>query len=283
MANNSKVVKVSGMDKFIQIQFIREYHMTFNSIRTVLSTSATALILCVALLLAISIVPEASAGSSSWQSTNIQYLYGGGFKLGSKDRSTITVEHANIWKYGDNYFSLDVTDPEIDRKGSRTGLYAEFSPRFSIGKITNTNLAFPFVKDVLVATTLEMGEGFHNYLYGIGLSLNLPKFDFADLNVYVRNDPNLKGTTYQVTPAWKLPFTIGSAKLTFEGFADIVGSEGYSNFSIDAQPALLLDVGNFWSVPDSLYVGTEVIYWHNKFGVKGVEEIVPQVKVKWVF
>lgn len=257
--------------------------MFSTAVITRLSRTATALCLFVALIASIALVSEASAGSAFWQSTNIQYLYGGGFKLGSKDRSTITVEHANAWKYGDTFFFLDVTDPEIDRKGGRTGLYAELSPRFSIGKIANKDLSFPFVKDVLVATTLEMGEGFHNYLYGIGLSLDLPKFAFADLNVYVRNDPNQKGATYQITPVWALPFKVGPAKMLFEGFADFAGSEGNLAFNIDIQPRLLVDVGNFWKSPDCLYAGTEVIYWHNKFGVKGVEEIAPQVMVKWVF
>lgn len=256
--------------------------MSFKHVRSAFTTTS-ALILCAALFLTLTIAPEAFAGSAFWQSTNVQYLYGGGFKLGTKDRSTITVEHANAWKYGDTFFFLDVTDPEIDRKGSTTGLYAEFSPRFSIGKITNTKLTAPFIKDVLVATTLEMGEGFHNYLYGIGLSLDLPKFAFADLNVYVRNDPKQRGATYQITPCWSLPFSLGSAKMVFEGFADIAGPEGNLAFNIDTQPRLLLDVGNFWGAPDSLYAGTEVIYWHNKFGVKGVEEIAPQVMVKWVF
>lgn len=257
--------------------------MSSASVISRLSRFTSTLFLCAALFAGIVFVPEASAGAAFWQSTNIQYLYGGGFKLGNADRSTITIEHANAWKYGDTFFFLDVNDPEIDRRGSKTGLYAELSPRFSIGKITKKDLSFPFVKDVLVATTLEMGEGSHNYLYGVGLSLDLPKFTFADLNIYVRNDPKEKGATYQITPVWSLPFKVGSAKLVFEGFGDFAGSEGNLAFNIDLQPRLLLDLGNFWGAPDCIYGGTEVIYWHNKFGVKGVEEIAPQVMVKWVF
>jgi len=261
----------------------KDHHMRLVAALNQLKNNVLVFSLCSTLLLTMTIAPEANAGAAFWQSTNIQYLYGGGFKLGSKDRSTITVEHANAWKYGDTFFFLDVTDPEIDRTGSTTGLYSELSPRFSLGKILNKNLSFPFVKDVLVATTLEMGSGFHNYLYGVGLSLDLPKFSFADINFYVRNDPKQKGATYQITPAWSLPFNVGNAKLVFEGFGDFAGSEGNLAFNIDLQPRLLLDLGNFWGSPDCLYGGTEVIYWHNKFGVKGVEEIAPQVMVKWVF
>jgi nucleoside-specific outer membrane channel protein Tsx len=176
-----------------------------------------------------------------------------------------------------------VTNPDRTGNGTTTSLYSEFSPRLSLGKISGKKLAFGPVKDVLLAGTVEMGNGFHNYLYGVGFSLDLPKFAFFDLNVYVRNALGQKGTTYQITPAWALPFSIGSAKLMFEGFADIAGSEGTAKSNIDFQPRLLLDVGNYMGSPDSIWLGVEYIYWHNKFGVDGVDEYAPQAMLKWVF
>lgn len=252
-----------------------------RSIRSALSTGFKALALA-ALTLAPFAATEAHAGATLWNETNIQYLWGGQFKnpfTGTQDtQSTITVEHANAWKYGDTFLFFDVTDTEK----ANTGIYGELSPRLSIGKITGHDLSAPLVKDVLVAGTLEMGQGFRNYLYGVGFSLNLPKFNFADLNVYVRNDPKQSGSTYQVTPCWQLPFSVGKADLLFEGFTDIAGGEGNLVFNIDAQPRLLLDLGKFWDAPKSIYLGTEFIYWHNKFGVSGVNEYAPQAMVKVV-
>jgi nucleoside-specific outer membrane channel protein Tsx len=256
--------------------------------RSTLSGSIYALILAAFLLAPLAAVNEARAGGAVWQETDLEYLWGTNFKSletkTSKDnsRSTLTFEHADAWKYGDNFFFFDVTNPEINRNGQKTSIYGEFSPRLSIGKITGLDLSAPYVKDVLVAGTLEMGNGFHNYLYGLGLSLKLPKFNFADVNVYVRNDTNQNGVTYQVTPCWQLPFSIGPASLLFEGFSDIAGSEGGSAFNIDAQPRLLLDLGKFWGSAGNLYVGTEFMYWHNKFGIKGVDEYAPQAMIKWV-
>ncbi|MBU5611641.1 outer membrane protein OmpK [Geomonas azotofigens] len=255
--------------------------MKKRSIRSALSTGFKALALA-ALLLAPFAAQEAQAGMTLWNETNIQTLWGGQFKnpfTGTKGtQSTITIEHANAWKYGDNFLFFDVTDAEKDK----TGIYGELSPRLSLGKITGRDLSAPFVKDVLLAGTVEVGQGFRNYLYGVGLSLNLPKFNFADLNVYVRNDPKQPGSTYQVTPCWQLPFTVGKANMIFEGFTDIAGSEGNLAFNIDAQPRLLLDLGKFWDAPGSVFVGTEVIYWHNKFGVSGVNEFAPQAMLKFV-
>ena len=255
--------------------------------RSTLSKSIGSLIMTACLLSPLVAVRTAHAGSAVWQETDLEYLWGGNFKtLETKtstdnSRSTITIEHADAWKYGDNYFFFDITNPEINRNGATTSIYGEISPRLSIGKITGKDLSAPFVKDVLVAGTLELGNGFHNYLYGLGLSLNLPKFNFADLNVYLRNSSQ-RGCTYQFTPDWQLPFTVGNANMIFEGFSDIAGAEGDLSFNIDAQPRLLLDLGKYWGSPGDLYVGTEFIYWHNKFGVKGVDEYAPQAMVKWV-
>jgi nucleoside-specific outer membrane channel protein Tsx len=268
-----------------------------RSLRSTLSRSIYAIILAAFFLAPLATATEAHAGAAVWQETDLEYLWGTNFVKNpfesktAKDnsRSTITIEHADAWKYGDNFFFFDITNPEINRNGSLTSIYGEISPRLSIGKITGKDLSAPYLKDVLLAGTLELGNGFHNYLYGVGFSLNLPKFNFADLNLYVRNDTNKDGVTWQITPCWQLPFTIGNQNLIFEGFSDIAGAEGnssdpghYSAFNIDAQPRLLVDLGKMWGSPGNIFVGTEFMYWHNKFGVKGVDEYAPQAMVKWV-
>lgn len=260
-------------------------------IRSTLARKASTLALAALLVSPLVAATNAHAGAAKWQETDFEYIYGTNYikdpfaSKNAKDhsRSTLTLKHADAWKYGDNFFFFDVTNPEINRDGSKTAIYGEFSPRLSIGKIAGLDLSAPFVKDVLVAGTLEMaGAGFHNYLYGLGLSLNLPKFNFADLNVYVRNDTAQPGATWQITPCWQLPFSVGKASFLFEGFTDIAGAEGDLSFNIDAQPRLLLDLGKFWDAPGNLYFGTEFMYWHNKFGIKGANEYAPQAMVKWV-
>jgi len=245
------------------------------------------LILVAILLLPLSFATSALAGAATWQSSNIQYLYGSNFELGDSARSTLTFEHANGWKYGDNFFFVDVLNPVTDGNNTQTELYAEFSPRLSLSSLTGKKLSFPLVKDVLLAGTLEMGKtdfgGFRNYLYGVGFSLDLPKFAFADLNLLVRDNPKQEGLTAQATIDWMLPFNMSSAKLVFEGFADLAGAEGDTVLNLDIQPRLLLDLGNFWNTPGNLFAGMEYIYWHNKFGIDGVEENVAQAMVKVVF
>lgn len=223
------------------------------------------------------------AGLAQWSTTSILYQYGTDFALGDSTRSLMTFEHADGWTYGDNFFFFDVENPERDGDRTLTNIYGEFSPRLSFGKMLGKDLSFAFVKDVLLAGTVEMGNGFHNFLYGVGFSLDLPKFSYFDLNLYVRNDQSQSGATYQVTPVWGLPFQAGPVKMLFEGFADFAGREGLKSSNIDIQPRLLVDVGNFWGQPDAVYVGTEYIYWHNKFGIKGLNEHVATAALKLTF
>jgi nucleoside-specific outer membrane channel protein Tsx len=37
--------------------------------------------------------------------------------------------------------------------------------------MTGADLSMGIIKDVLISTTLEVGEGFHNYLYGLAVDL----------------------------------------------------------------------------------------------------------------
>jgi len=238
--------------------------------------------LAMAMLAAISIDSRAA----DWSSTNVQLLYGDGYELGDNSMAILTVEHANNWKYGDNFFFLDVSNPTA--KG--TGYYAEFSPRLSVAKMTGKEMKFGIVKDVLLSATQEMGEDSRANLVGVGLSLDLPKFAFADFNLYYRNSERdwLASQTddgAQVSVAWLLPFSLGNQQMAFEGFADYAwGERGGSAPKADnlvAGPRLLIDVGNWFGSPGSVQVGVEYQIWRNKFGVKGIDEDIAQIMIKW--
>lgn len=233
-----------------------------------------------------------AAQAADWSKSNIQLLYGTGyadnFGIDDEKKAVMTFEHANGWKYGDNFFFVDVSNPNA--KGTR--YYAEFSPRLSLGRMTGKNLSLGIVKDVLIAGTWEMGQGVRAYLVGAGVALDLPKFAFANLNFYSRKSYRdfvsyQTDTGFQVTIDWLLPFEAGRLKFAFEGFADYAwGETGGSAPKADnliAAPRLLMDVGDFWGVPGHLQAGVEYQIWRNKFGIDGVDEDVAQAMVKWTF
>ena len=223
-----------------------------------------------------------SAGAATFNTTNIQYLVGNNYELGDKSRSIITLEHVNAWKYGDNFFFVDIENPNRTGASTQTGLYAEISPRFSLGALTGQPLSFGPVKDVLITTTLEAGNGFHNNLYGIAVDLNiLPVFQ---INYYLRNQIGA-GTDLgnQLTLVWLAPFDAGPVSMVFEGFFDYAWGLSPSKDNIITGPRLLADVGKLWGAPGTLQAGIEYQVWRNKFGIDGVDEDVPQLMVKWIW
>ena len=211
--------------------------------------------------------------------TNLSLLHGDNFKLTNKSQYTITLDHASSWKYGDMFFFIESFNPESNDSTD----YGEFHPRFSLSKITGNSFTNNVVRDVSVATEIEFGEKHRAYLYGIGMDLNTKDFNYFNINFYVRDNKRLSGKTWQITPYWQLPFSIGSSKWSFEGFADIAGSESSSEHNIIFQPQVLLDIGHLVGKPGQLKAGLEYGYWRNKFGVKGVTESVPQLMLKWTF
>lgn len=67
----------------------------------------------------------------------------------------LTIENAFGFKYGDGFFFMDVTEPLDDG----TAHYAEFAPRFSLGKMIGSEKSFGMVKDIMIDLGIEMGDG----------------------------------------------------------------------------------------------------------------------------
>ena len=236
-------------------------------------------------LVIVLLAPAANAATGDffeYHTTNIQLLKGWNYQIGPEDRSIATFEHFNRWRYGDFFMFADGT--HYDKGG--TNIYAEFSPRLSLGKISGQDLSFGIIKDVLISTTEEVGKhGYNANLYGGAVDLDLPGFKVASINLYRRDNPALKDTTWQTTICWKRPFEIDGVKFVTEGFADIAGREGpryHANQFV--VPRLLVDIGDLaGGKSNQMFAGIEYQYWHNKFGRDGVTESVPQLQLKWVF
>lgn len=229
----------------------------------------------------------ASAGSASFATTNIQYLYGTQYELGDERRSIISIEHANAWRFGDNFLFVDVTNPDRDGDLTSTGHYAEIAPRLSFSKLTGEDLSFGIVKDVLLAGNAELPDSpaARKYLYGLGVDLDIPGFRFVQVNGYIRNSthPGVD-TGQQITVAWNRPFKLGGADFSFEGFIDYAWGEDPVESNIVAAPRLLMDVGSVAGFGSGkLQVGVEYQIWRNKFGIDGVDEDCPQAMIKWIW
>lgn len=214
-----------------------------------------------------------------WSQFSLSYLYGNDYKfVEDGEMSVVTVEHASGHSWGDNFLFIDRTMPS---KGD-SSFYGELSPRLSLGKISDSDLSFGPVKDILIATTWEMGDGFDNYLYGIGSSLSVPGFSFFNLNLYkVNNDTTADNE--QMTISFGAPFNIGSSDFLIDGFLDWSSSaEGLAS-EMNFTPQIKWNVGKLMNTKAPVYLGVEYSHWNNKYGVEGVDERNVSLLLKWVF
>ncbi len=222
-----------------------------------------------------------SAQAFDWSSSNLQLLYGNDFELGDRSRTTLTVEHAHGWQYGQNFFFVDT----VYRGDIGIEIYAEVYAYLSLSKTTGVKVGLGPVNDVSVMAGINIDnkpehDNFKAYLAGLSFDLGNSRFDYLQLDVAVYKDDSVSGKYgWQFTPVWSIPFSIGDLRLKFRGFTDFrTGNTNRSgNFHVLAQPQMLIDVGDLagWK-RDKLYIGTEYSYWSRKFGLRGVEESTVQ-------
>ncbi len=209
-----------------------------------------------------------------WTSSNIQVLYGGDFIFAEEGRATVTVEHSHGWKYGKNFFFVDM----YNNNGFE--IYAEVYSYLSLKKMMGSDVSLGPIKDFSLAGGVNVSNrpaerNFQAYLVGISFDLANQYFDYLQLDVMAYKDDGVHSWGVQYTPVWSFPFTLGPTKFKFRGFIDIkdANTNRHGNVTMLAQPQLLLDVGDLagWK-SDTLYIGTEFSYWLNKFGIQDANE-----------
>jgi nucleoside-specific outer membrane channel protein Tsx len=225
-----------------------------------------------------------------WTDTSLTGLYGTGFEIDPEDQITLTIEHANGWKWGDFFWFNDFIyfngdDAGVNGAQGSSTYYGEISPRVSFGKMLNKDLSVLFIKDWLIAGCYEYGEdefgedfGIQNYLIGGGVDLDVPGFDFVQLNVYQRIPDTGEGETIQITPVWKITFPMGKSSFICDGFIDwVVNSDGGYSENLHIVPQLKVDLGAFMGMKKgALLAGAELDYWKNKYGIEdGTDPFVP--------
>ena len=215
-----------------------------------------------------------------FQSANLQWLYGDGFDPNDEHKHIITFEYVQTNAVGDVFLFADSSRPF----SGNTGWYGELAPRISLSSLTDKGSSAGLVKDVLLAANFEKPEGRDiRRLFGLAADLNVPGFTFFKTHAYHRDDPALPGDTWQLTLVWNASFTLGNLNLLAEGFADVAGGEGDGVAHQLVVPRLLANAGKLLGAKSGkLYAGIEFSYWHNKFGIDGMTESVPQLQLKWV-
>lgn len=206
-----------------------------------------------------------------WQDISLSYLYGKQFEVDADEQQTVTFEHASGLSFGDTFLFVDFIDYR-DSRGEENSIYGEFSPRFSASKIADVDASFGPIEDVLIATTYEFGEGdVESLLYGLGFDLNVPGFDYFQLNFYYRDPQNNNSRGWQITPVFSYTMPVGESEIVFDGYIDYVfasENDGYEE-NLHINPQIKYNLGKLlWGDEHRLYIGIEYDYWSDKYGIK---------------
>ena len=222
-----------------------------------------------------------SQAETFYTNTNLQVLTGSGYTTPfgpdageESDGTMFTFQHFGAYDWGKVLMFMD-RFKSGDKEALGDDSFIKIAPDISLtgGK----GFADSIIKDIYLTTIYEQSQpnNTDNYAAGFGVTWNIPGITFLDTNIYLRdngNTPFEKGidNNYQFTVAWDVPFNIGVAKFSFGGFTHFVTSADFDggnlNSTIQAQPNLKLDLGNFWNQPNKYLVGFELDYWQNKFG-----------------
>lgn len=209
-----------------------------------------------------------------WQDNSLTYLNGIDFKVDPPKQQTVTFEHASGWSFGDLFIFVDgikYNTEATNGAGDGHTFYGEISPRLSLGKISGADLSFGPVKDVLLAATYEFGEDdVDSYLLGPAVDLNIPGFDYFQLNTYLRTTDGRRDgdNVWQITPVWSYTIPVGDSDLVIDGFMDwVVDNDDSYHANLHFNPQIKYDLAKAMGWGKRFYVGVEYDYWSDKYGI----------------
>ncbi len=144
-----------------------------------------------------------SQAEESYQNTRITVGYGWNnqvdtvFGTGTSDEEValLEFEHYGVWKYGDNYFDVNIWHgdnigaiPLIGLAGGDSTFFALWVSRLSLTKTTGHNFSFGLIKDVYLAGRIEKSDyfDFHSENIGISVDLAIPGAAFFETDLFFR-------------------------------------------------------------------------------------------------
>ncbi len=237
--------------------------------------------------------------SEGFSSSNIQAKYGWNYQqpgiAEDVPKSIFTFENTSSGRWWSSYLFVDAIRSWSDADANAKEVYGEWYPSLSLRRVSGKGYSKGFLRDVSLTVGLNTGVRSTGpspfvVLPGVTIALNVPAFAFFSVGTFAYIDrgrfqgqpSDCQATTYQITPSWSLPFSVGAAKLKLDGFVDFIGKHANCEAWILTQPRLALDLSAFWQKPGRVYVAVDWAYWHNKYGISGLTDKVLLPVVVWV-
>jgi nucleoside-specific outer membrane channel protein Tsx len=248
---------------------------------------------------------EASDDAAAWSTTEAQLLYGRrkapSFAGGrSSNTATLTFQHASGWRFGDNYFFVDIIDDEVDDGFNDRDVYLEWYTNLSLNKILGTDIRLGFITDVGLIAGINFGAdaNYVKWLPGLRLSFDVPWFTLFDVAFFGFLDDNdgiggggalAETDSFLIDWTFALPLSIGRHDFSIEGHAEFAGprQDALGNdvsWWILAQPQFRYDLGKtLFHAPQKLYAGIEWQIFAHKLGDPATNESAVQALIVWRF
>jgi len=236
--------------------------------------------------------------------TNVQWLYGWNFadrltgnSAENGQAMTITLNNFTEWKYGDSFFFADFVSGKLwdflqtpGTVANNAFVYAEWHPRVFVNRLLGQKgPTLGFIRNYGVAFEVNQGPGFQAWMAGAGMDLELPGYLIVGANFYWRYSQIGAGSfaqyqnTWQFSPFWTLPFSLGPVPFVFAGFLDMFGAPG-GYLDVMTQPQLLVDLLPLaGGKPGTLLAGCEWYLHAYQDPITSTYEVIsaPQVMVQW--
>ena len=245
----------------------------------------------------LSLVLMQPAHAVEWSITELHLLYGnldvptfaGG---GDSDYFVYTFQHADGWKYGDNFFFIDVLDAR--NSGFQDfDLYGEWYSNFSLSKVTGKKVDAGVISDIgfILGFNWARDADVKKYLPGIRLSLDIGGFAFTNLDITAYIDDS-KGVSsggapkeddsFMVDFNFARPFKISESNFSVEGQIEYIRKRD-NEFGDKVESWILAQPQFRWNLNDQVSLGIEYQYWMNKLGDGVTDENAVQVLFLWKF
>jgi hypothetical protein len=242
------------------------------------------------------------AHGADWSDTSLSVRYGTKFAEpfdnnpdGSRvdiKKTIVGLTHADGYKYGSNFFNLDVLLSDRKDPGGGTAgnagaqeVYLVYRHTLDIGKVASRDLKYGAMRGLGVTAGFDLNTKNDFYaskkrmlVIGPTIMLDVPGFlNLSALLLSESNAPNGLPDRYHYKNHGALEadfgIGIGSLPLAFKGYALYIGSKGNNEFGGPTKPethidvALTYDVGSVMSMAKNAFsIGIEYEYWKNKFG-----------------
>ncbi|BAN47652.1 hypothetical protein [Metapseudomonas resinovorans] len=253
-----------------------------------------------------------------WMNNSVGFRYGQQFTNPNNPdkfaKRIYSFTHANGYRYGSNFFNLDVflSDSRDPRKGTDNGgseVYAVYRHQLFASRVFDQPLGTGLVKDY--AFTFGFDANRNNNLASakkralvFGPTLKLNGAAVLDLSLMYYRERNHSGipnakhpnhtfdATYMLNLTWLKPFQLGDHDAKLQGFVNYVGEKGEDYFDKDTAPETLMRTSLMVAAmpgakrKPNLWLGVGYEYWHNKFGVdggRGSRTSTPTVNLEFTF